>query len=54
MDERSIQSELRTKSYTDDDVAKALQKQILIVPQLTTTQEETGNKVQLAEAMSQI
>ena len=47
MVEQSIQSELKMRSYTDDEIAKALQKQILIVPRLTTTRDETGNGVQL-------
>jgi len=34
MQEQIIQSELRTRSYTEEDIAKALQKQVLIVPQL--------------------
>jgi len=34
MREETIQSELRTRSYTEEDIAKALQKQVLIVPQL--------------------
>ncbi len=34
MQEKNIRYELTKKSYTEDDIAKALQKQVLIVPQL--------------------
>jgi hypothetical protein len=40
MQQESVQSELRKRSYTEEDMAKALQKQILIMPQLIV--DDTG------------
>ena len=47
MDEITIQSELKTRSYADEAIAEALQKQVLIVPPLNITDESKGGKYQL-------
>ena len=47
MGEVTIQSELRTRSYTDEAIGEALQKQILIMPPLSTTEDGKGAKYQL-------
>lgn len=47
MNKKSIQAELRTRSYSKSEIAKALQKQVLIVPQLIITHEDTGGRSQL-------
>jgi len=45
MQEENIRYELTKKSYTEDDIAKALQKQVLIVPQLIVSDTDKSQLV---------
>jgi hypothetical protein len=50
MNEKYVQSELRTRSYTEDEIEKALQKQVLVVPQLIIAGKESDSKSQLVRS----
>lgn len=52
MQEENILSDLRNKSYTEEDIVKMLQKQILIVPQLIV--EDTGKSQLVRSNVSDI
>ena len=47
MNKKNIQDKLRARSYSENEIAKALNKQVLIVPQLIITQDDAGNRSQL-------
>ena len=50
MNEKSIESELKTRSYTEDNIAETLDKQVLIIPQFITTNDEMNISSQLVRS----
>lgn len=44
---KNIRDELRERSYSENEIAKIINKQVLIVPQLIISEEDTNDRSQL-------
>jgi len=50
MEERTVQSELSRRSYPSGEIVQMLQKQVLIVPELTVSSKDASDRAQLVRS----